>query len=160
MIPRMIPYIIVVYALIYRCRPNPFNLPALRKSFANPRCDLFVRSLNAQLKRYSYLRSVTIEQVERDRPDCIFGGKRKGYFKCSALCRVELLRIFALARARGEFFARWVNPATGEKYDGTEYFAHFCTLEYVHAHKPAMTIGFRKDGSLRSTSQIYKRILR
>ena len=132
----------------------------MRKSFADPRSSLFVESLTAELSRYPSLRTITTEQAELDRPDCMFGGKRKGYYKCTALSRVVLLQIFAKSRIRGEFFARWTNPHTNEKYDGTEYFAHFCVMEYLVQHKPALTVDFRKDGSLRSTSQMFKRIRR
>ena len=111
----MIPYIIS-YILSYMnaCSTNPFSLDTLRKSFADPRSDLFVRSLKAELKRKPSLKTVTIEQVELDRPDALFGGKRKGYYKCDALSRVQLLKIFAKSRIRGEFFARWHNPRTGK----------------------------------------------
>ena len=86
------------------CSTNPFSLDTLRKSFADPRSDLFVRSLKAELKRKPSLKTVTIEQVELDRPDALFGGKRKGYYKCDALSRVQLLKIFAKSRIRGDIY--------------------------------------------------------
>ena len=111
----MIPYIIsYILSYVNACSTNPFSLDTLRKSFADPRSDLFVRSLKTELKRKPSLKTVTIEQVELDRPDALFGGKRKGYYKCDALSRVQLLKIFAKSRIRGEFFARWHNPRTGK----------------------------------------------
>ena len=115
----MIPYIISyrgshILSYMNACSTNPFSLDTLSKSFADPRSDLFVRSLKAELKRKPSLKTVTIEQVELDRPDALFGDKRKGYYKCDALSRVQLLKIFAKSRIRGEFFARWHNPRTGK----------------------------------------------
>ena len=75
---------------------------------------MFVKSLKAELKRKPSLRTITIEHVENDRPDTMFGGKRGGYYKCDGLERVKLLQIFGKSRVRGEFFAKWKNPRTGK----------------------------------------------
>ena len=75
---------------------------------------MFVKSLKAELKRKPSLRTITIEHVENDRPDTMFGGKKKGYYKCDALERVLVLQIVQKSRQRGEFFAKWKNPRTGK----------------------------------------------
>jgi hypothetical protein len=76
------------------------------------------------------------------------------------LCRVEILKIVAKSRQRGEYFAKWQNPTTGEKYDGTSYFAHYCVMEYAASHTPAMTVRTRADGSFKAPSNIFKQIRR
>ena len=95
-----------IFFYMLACSANPFTLAAVRRSFKNPRCDLFMRLLEAELKHNPHLLTITAEEAEKNRPDLLFGGRRKGYYKCNALSRVELLKIFATARARGEYFAR------------------------------------------------------
>ena len=59
--PSMFTYMIAYmgpYMIAYS--ENPFTLSALRKSFADPRSTLFVKSLKAELKRYPSLLKVTV----------------------------------------------------------------------------------------------------
>jgi hypothetical protein len=107
------------------------------------------------------LQHLTPKEADRDPPDILFGGqRRKGYFKCPALCRVFVLQILRELRERGEFFVLWNDPVTGGSYDGLAVLAHAFVIKYVAQHKPAMTIHFRADGSIRATSVHVKKLRR
>ena len=137
-----------------------YTLAKVLKSFEDPRCDLFINSLKAELTKFPELSEITLEDVERDPPDILFGGRRKGYFKCPRLCRVFVLTIFRWLRTRGEWFVKWINKATGKTYDGTKVLAHAFTIKYCSMHKPAMSVIFSKRGHLKSTNTQFTRLKR
>jgi hypothetical protein len=140
---------------------NRFSHDALMRSFRNPRCTLFLESVKAEIKHLPHLQHLTPKEADRDPPDILFGGqRRKGYFKCPALCRVFVLQILRELRERGEFFVLWNDPVTGGSYDGLAVLAHAFVIKYVAQHKPAMTIHFRADGSIRATSVHVKKLRR
>ena len=62
--------------------------------------------------------------------------RRSGYFKCPSLCRVYVLEIIRWLRTRGEFFVKWEDSVTGQKYDGLCLLAHATTIKYCSIHKP------------------------
>ena len=62
-------------------------------SFANPRTKLFLDSLTAELEHTPELMFLTPKDVDKDPPDILFGGRRKGFFKCPALERIAVLDI-------------------------------------------------------------------
>jgi len=137
-----------------------FTLFKVLDSFTDPRCDLFNRSLQAEMRKFPALATLTPEDAERDPPDILFGGRHKGYYKCMRLCRVWVLQIFKWLRSRGEWFVKWSDPSTGKSYDGTKVLAHAFVIKYVSLHKPGMSITFSKHGHLKSTSQIFTQIKR
>ena len=135
-----------------------FTLDKVLKSFADPRSELFVKSLQGELKKFPELLMLTTKDAEADPPDILFGGRRKGYFKCPRLCRVFVLEIFRWLRSRGEWFVKWTNPLTGKSYDGTKVLAHAFTIYYCSMHKPGMSVNFSKRGHLKSTNEQFKRL--
>ena len=136
-----------------------FTLAKVLASFTDPRCDLFVKSLEAELIRFPDLANLTPADAARDPPDVMFGGRRKGYYKCPSLCRVWTLIVFRWLRSRGEYFVKWCDAA-GNSYDGTKVLAHAFCLKYFEQHKPGMSVTFSKHGYLKSTSHIFRRIKR
>lgn len=115
-------------------KDSEFTLPSVLKSFANPRNNLFMRSLEAEITKRPDLLSVTPEQADDDPPEVLFGGRRKGYFKCRHLCRVWVLQTLRWLRTRGEFFVVWNED--GGTYDGRRVLAHAFTIKYVSLHTP------------------------
>ena len=136
-----------------------FTVESVLNSFANPRCDLFVRSLNAELERHPELEKLKPTDVEDSAPKILFSSRRKGYFKAPHLCRVYVLGVFAFARIRGEFFVMWQSLA-GDKYDGRNYFAHMFVIRYLSMHEPELSVRFHKSGALKSTSNIIEGLRR
>ena len=141
-------------------KPNEFSLKSVLKSFTDPRCSLFVRSLNAEMRKFPDLPLMTPKKADADPPDLIFGGRRKGYYKTPALCRVLVMQVFRWLRTRGEWFVKWSDPSTLETYDGRNVLAHAFTMKYMSLHKPAILITWSKKGYLKSTHQIFFQIRR
>ena len=131
-----------------------FTVGTVLKSYENPRCDLFNRSLNAELDRHPELQTLTPEDGALDPPDILFGKRRKGYFKCKHLCRVWTLETLRWLRSRGEFFVVWDD---GE-YDGRLVLAHAFTIKYISLHQPGLSVVFDQNGALKSTQQIFTKI--
>ena len=137
-----------------------FTLSSVLKSYLDPRCDIFSRSVKAEIAKYPGLLTLTPKDAERDPPDIMFGGRRKGYYKCPRLCRVYVMEIFRWLRSRGEWFVKWHDKRTGKSYDGTIVLAHAFAIKYISKHKPGMSIKFSKHGHLKSTSHIFNTIKR
>jgi hypothetical protein len=132
--------------------PNRFTVRSVNASFANPRTTLFLESVKAELKHMPELMFLSPEDVEKNPPDILFGGRRKGYFKCPALERIAVLEILRECRERGEFFTLWKCGLTGATYDGLNVLAQIFVVKYISRHKPAMSLKFRPDGSIKATS--------
>ena len=139
--------------------PGEFTVQSVLESFANPRCDLFTRSLQAELDKHPELADLKPSDVEHNPPKILFSSRRKGYFKAPHLCRVWALDIIGKSRIRGEFFVVWVNNK-GEKYDGRSYLAHMFVVDYLNTHEPSLSVTFHKSGALKSTSHIIDNIRR
>ena len=137
-----------------------FTLESVLQSFANPRCDLFPRSLKAELDKHPELQHLRPEDVKADPPEILFTGmRRKGYFKAQHLCRVWALQVVRWSRIRGEYFVVWKDAKDGE-YDGRIYFAHAFCIKYLSLHEPAMSVRFGPTGALKCTSNIMNSIRR
>ena len=129
-----------------------FTVKSVLDSFANPRTKLFLDSLSAELEQRPELMFLTPKDVDKDPPDILFKGRRKGFFKCPALERLAVLDILKELRQRGEFFTLWKDELTGVSYDGLSVLAHAFVIKYISRHNPAMSIKFRPDGSIKATS--------
>ena len=114
--------------------------------------DLFIKSLTAELAKHPHLLELTPKRVKEDPPEILFRSRLKGYFIAPNLCRLWVLQVLRSARQRGEYFVMWKDPDTGNEHDGTLLFAHYFTITYLSLHRPAMSVLFHADGSLRSTS--------
>ena len=136
-----------------------FTVESVLESFANPRCDLFLRSMQAEMEKHPELAELKPRDVADNPPKILFSSRRKGYFKAPHICRVWALMILSKARIRGEFFVVWVDTK-GNKYDGRSYLAHMFVIAYLNMHEPALTVGFHKSGALKSSSNIVSNLRR
>ena len=105
-------------------------------SFANPRNDIFMRSLKGELAKRPQLIDLKPADGDEDPPEVLFGNHRKGYFKARHLCRVWTLQTLKWLRTRGEFFVVWKEG--DEVYDGRRVLAHAFTIKYISLHQPGI----------------------
>ena len=120
---------------------SEFDLPAVLKSFANPRNDIFMRSLKGELAKRPQLIDLKPADGDEDPPEVLFGNHRKGYFKARHLCRVWTLQTLKWLRTRGEFFVVWKEG--DEVYDGRRVLAHAFTIKYISLHQPGIWMMYR-----------------
>ena len=122
---------------------------------------LFERSLKAQLKKYPHLKTIKPADIAaKDEPAVLFRARLKGYFAARQLCRLWVLRTFDKALERGEPFVRWTDPSDNSStHDGTLSFAHMFSIHYAKIHRPAVSILFGKDGSLKNTSVFFQKLV-
>jgi hypothetical protein len=128
-----------------------------RVAYADP---LFSASLKAEMANYPELSALAPRDGEADPPEKLFGNRRKGYFKCKSLCRVWTLITFRWLRKRGEFFVVWTDPSSGTSFDGRFVLAHAFTIKYISLHQPGLSVVFKPDGALKSTSVHFQKIRR
>lgn len=132
-------------------------LQVCRVAYADP---LFSASLKAEMANYPELPALAPRDGEADPPEKLFGNRRKGYFKCKSLCRVWTLITFRWLRKRGEFFVVWTDPSSGTSFDGRFVLAHAFTIKYISLHQPGLSVVFKRDGALKSTSVHFQKIRR
>ena len=122
--------------------------------FMTDQDQLFEKSLNAELQKRPHLPTLTPKKLkEKNEPGILFAGRLQGYFAARKLCRLWVLQTFDKALSRGEPFVKWqdvLDPTS--THDGTRVFAHFMTIQYIHLHKPQISVRFDKHGALKSSS--------
>ena len=117
-----------------------------------------MQSLLAEMKKNPGLEHMTPEKADANPPVRLFPKRLKGYYKCPALGRGNVLICILFMRERGELFVKWVDPTTGQTYNGLFVLAHGFTIKYLSLCDPAVTCAFNDDGSLQTTSELVKRI--